>query len=654
MVNPIKIYIEDYQIKAILILFGYHQAKPLSRLAETKVLCVDADQLSQLPNLPSTLLPIVQPSDLLYVVFTSGSTGLPKGALVTHQNFSSAIQHQQHSLGIVSTSRVYDFVSYAFDVAWSNVIQTLISGAFLCIPSESDRTGDIAKSIRDFRANYAHLMPTMVRTIDAEAVPGLRTMSLIGEPVSHAGHSHRQTEPDRSAKDVFTHPRLYDLATLMETSIAGRAIAGCNGNGALDIRDTQANGDSHAKSMLERPTTAFQTRCIEAALREDKKWWNYYLLSLPSHLPTSQIVNMCKVLWDQFDILRTIFILDQDRYLQKVPPEQQLSYSIEEHDGDIDQLTRHVCLEDFKEPAILGTCFTKFLIIATSAGERRLTLQLSHAQYDGMSLQYLLSYLSSALRGELRIDPPQFINFIDQSMMHIASSDHFWQSVLQDVPMTLVPAPQAPSTFSQVKAIPKVSFVKEVCFSVPHSYMTSATVFTAACACVIAEVTATSDVVFGRLITGRTVLEEALQEVVGPCVNFVPVRDNFHEGDISLKFAQQVVQEQYARSLPYQTTGLGNAETDPRMTQFGFTVHYQAVDDRPTISLNGSQSRVDFLELPEGYDMGEVEIMAVPSGASLNIRVTGGAPRAEIMRDVLHRLCTLLHPIANGQAKHTP
>ncbi|KAJ5289222.1 nonribosomal peptide synthase [Penicillium angulare] len=950
------------QVQPLVIVSSTGNKELASRIAETKVLVVDADQLSQLPNLPSTLLPIVQPSDLLYVVFTSGSTGLPKGALITHQNFSSAIQHQQPSLGIVPTSRVYDFVSYAFDVAWSNFIQTLTAGACLCIPSESDRRGNIAQSIQDLGANYAHLTPTVARTINPEAVPGLRTMSLIGEPVSQAdvkrwadrrimlntygpaectpvstiqelkitdngeprigkavgsntwivraddnqdlcaigavgelviegpivgsgylsdpaktasafierppwllqrknGHegrtgrvyktgdlvrydwdgslrfvgrrdtqlkirgqrvelrdieSHLQkhlsaygdieavvdvvcpsgnenpillaficpsdaatlSESDLIAtvqritmgiesrlrqdlplymipnayipmpvmpatvtgkrnrtdlrrygqsmtleqlvalsagqhnrkkpstplerqlqevwasilhvapdsigsedsffqlggdsiiamrlvreannidlplkiQDVFTHPRLCDLATLVETSVAGKVISGCNGNAALDIRGEEANSrDDHAKAMLGRPTTAFQTRCIEGALREDKQWWNYCLLTLPSHIPTPQIVNMCKVLWNQFDILRTVFFRDQDRYLQKVPREQQHSYSIEEHDGDIEDITRNVCLEDFKEHAILGTCFTKFLIIATSAGERRLALRLSHAQYDGMSLQYLLSYLSSALRGEMRTDPPQFMNFIDQSMMHIESSDHFWQSVLQDAPMTPIPAPQGSSTFTQGEAIPKVSCTRDICFSIPHSDMTLATAFTAACACVIAGVTATSDVVFGRLITGRAVLEEALQEVLGPCVNFVPVRVNFQEDDISLKFAQQVVHEQYARSLPYQTTGLGKAETDPRMTQFAFTVHYQAVNDRPTISLNGSQSRLDFLELPEGYDTGEVEIIAKPSGESLNVTVTGGAHRAEIMRDVLDRLCTLLHPIANGRANH--
>jgi non-ribosomal peptide synthetase component F len=173
------------QVQPLVIVSSTVNEQLASRLADATVVTVDMDQLSQLPD-SGYALPVVQPSDLLYVVFISGSTGLPKGALVTHQNFSSAIQHQQHRLGIVPTSLVYDFVSYAFDVAWSNLIHTLTAEACLCIPSESDRRGNIAQSIQDLRANYAHLTPTVARTIDPAAVPGLQTMSLIGEPVSQA------------------------------------------------------------------------------------------------------------------------------------------------------------------------------------------------------------------------------------------------------------------------------------------------------------------------------------------------------------------------------------------------------------------------------------------------------------------------------------
>jgi non-ribosomal peptide synthetase component F len=56
------------------------------------------------------------PEDLLYLVFTSGSTGVAKGVKITHANFASALRHQT-SMGITRTSRVYAYVSHAFDVS---------------------------------------------------------------------------------------------------------------------------------------------------------------------------------------------------------------------------------------------------------------------------------------------------------------------------------------------------------------------------------------------------------------------------------------------------------------------------------------------------------------------------------------------------------
>lgn len=64
-----------------------------------------------------TILPLVKPSDLLYVVFTSGTTGNPKGATITHSNFTSAVKLQKDLLHFKPTARVANFCSYAFDVA---------------------------------------------------------------------------------------------------------------------------------------------------------------------------------------------------------------------------------------------------------------------------------------------------------------------------------------------------------------------------------------------------------------------------------------------------------------------------------------------------------------------------------------------------------
>ncbi|KAK9417247.1 putative Nonribosomal peptide synthetase [Seiridium unicorne] len=130
---------------------------------------------------PILRLPKISSSDPLYIVFTSGSTGLPKGAIVTHANFCSAIRHQQRQLGFEKTSRVFDYTSYAFDVAWSNILHTLTVGGCLCIPSEDDRTSDIAGSVARLQANFVHLTPTVGRLIDPKAFAGVKKLLFIGE-----------------------------------------------------------------------------------------------------------------------------------------------------------------------------------------------------------------------------------------------------------------------------------------------------------------------------------------------------------------------------------------------------------------------------------------------------------------------------------------
>lgn len=121
----------------------------------------------------------VKPSDLLYVVFTSGSTGTPKGAMISHKNFSSAIKHQKVQLD--SSSRVFDFASYAFDAAWFNALRPLVAGGCVCIPSEHERKNDLTQSIRKTRANYVVMTPTAARLIKPEEVPSLRRIIFAGE-----------------------------------------------------------------------------------------------------------------------------------------------------------------------------------------------------------------------------------------------------------------------------------------------------------------------------------------------------------------------------------------------------------------------------------------------------------------------------------------
>ena len=168
-------------VDASVIITSPAQCDRASKTGVEKVFSLDSTVANRLPLCLDRALPAVQPTDLLYLVFTSGSTGKPKGAKISHQNFSSAVRYHQPAMGITAESRVLDFVTYAFDIAWSNILHALTAGACLCIPSEDDRQSNIAKFMSATRVNYAFVTPTVARLLNPKDTPTLRVLLCGGE-----------------------------------------------------------------------------------------------------------------------------------------------------------------------------------------------------------------------------------------------------------------------------------------------------------------------------------------------------------------------------------------------------------------------------------------------------------------------------------------
>lgn len=121
------------------------------------------------------------PSSAAYILFTSGSTGQPKGIVVEHTAICSSMISHGKEFGLSKSSRVLQFASYVFDVSVSEILTTLVYGGTVCVPSGTERMQDIASFINKAQADVAMLTPSFVTTFGPKDVPNLKVLILGGE-----------------------------------------------------------------------------------------------------------------------------------------------------------------------------------------------------------------------------------------------------------------------------------------------------------------------------------------------------------------------------------------------------------------------------------------------------------------------------------------
>ncbi|MFD7434061.1 amino acid adenylation domain-containing protein [Streptomyces sp. NPDC059861] len=79
----------------------------------------------------------VSPLNAAYVIYTSGSTGRPKGVVLSHSGVAKLVATQSERFGIGPHSRVLQFASPSFDVAfWDLCLGLLSGGRLVVVPAE--------------------------------------------------------------------------------------------------------------------------------------------------------------------------------------------------------------------------------------------------------------------------------------------------------------------------------------------------------------------------------------------------------------------------------------------------------------------------------------------------------------------------------------
>ncbi|MEE4545842.1 amino acid adenylation domain-containing protein [Streptomyces sp. V4-01] len=145
-------------------------------------------------RLPADLADPAQPAqpapgkdDVAYLMHTSGSSGTPKGVLISHDNILGFIRNVRTLFDLTEQDRFLGYASCGFDVSVFEMFGALLTGASLhFVPSATrlDMTA-VQRFLEEHRVTVTDLPPSVMKLLEPAPLHDLRIVFVGGEAFSH-------------------------------------------------------------------------------------------------------------------------------------------------------------------------------------------------------------------------------------------------------------------------------------------------------------------------------------------------------------------------------------------------------------------------------------------------------------------------------------